>query len=267
MKKAIQFNCLILTTLLAPLAWAETGEDKATPPKPEVHKFNVSVGGEVVATSEFRVSHPPKKGRFASWKEVAKKEGFVPVWAFQQLRPDGALLKYQRLEDRRLGPGIIAFSKGNMVRIVGKNQKRAPVEIETAYHALWDPKSVMTMWDWPRRLGSAGDSVRLAFYNAETGKPGAVEGTRAQATVFKVEDRSPMAVTKWTLTGLGVRPVTLYATSEGLLVYVSDGERSILLTSFMLSLPKPPDEPASEEGGPTEKTPETPKQETEGSEG
>ena len=244
--KAIQLNCLFLILLCAAPVNATSEPTKEKPPKPTAEGFVFSNNGADVASATLRVS-VRKNGRFASWKVKAKAEGFTPIWALHQKRADGALLKYQRLEDRRLGPGVIAFSKGNMVRIVGKNQKRAPIEIETAYHALWDPKTWIAMWDWPRRLGKAGDSVRMAIYNVETGKMGAVEGTRGSATVYKVKDGTVVQVTKWSLTGLGERALTLFVNADGKLVYVSDGERAMRRQGVSLTPPPPPAEESGDD--------------------
>jgi hypothetical protein len=160
-----------------------------------------------------------------------------------QKKSDGSLRKYQRLEDKRLGAGVIAFSKGNMVRIVGKNVKRATIEIETAYHALWDSQTWLSMWDWPTRLGKSGDAVRMAIYNVQNGAKGAAEGTKSAISLFKKKDGTVVELDKWEFTGLLPRPLTVYVTTTGKLAYLSDGKRTLIRSHLSLTPPPPPEEP------------------------
>jgi len=199
----------------------------------------VTEDGQEIGVTTLRVSQS-KTGKYAAWKLKTTNKDHTPQWALHRKKNDGALVKYQRLEDKRLGAGVIAFSKGNMVRIVGKNQKRAPIEIETSYHALWDPKTWLSVWDWPTRLGKAGDSVRMAIYNVQTGAKGAVEGTRGTVSVYKLKDTTVLEAVKWTLTGLGPRPLTVYLTQAGKLLYLTDGARSMLRVGVSLTPPPPP---------------------------
>jgi hypothetical protein len=245
LKRLIQLNVIFFSLLCLHPAAIATAETKSKPPKPKAERFHVTVDGKEIGVATLRVSQS-KTGRYAAWRLKTTDKDHTPQWSLHQKKIDGALVKYQRLEDKRLGAGVIAFSKGNIVRIVGKNQKRAPIEIETAYHALWDPKTWLSIWDWPTRLGKAGDSVRMAIYNVQTGAKGAVEGTRSTVSVYKLKDTTVLEAVKWTLTGLGPRPLTVYMTQAGKLLYLTDGARSMLRVGLSLTPPPPVEEPPTE---------------------
>ena len=74
---------------------------------------------------------------------------------------------------------------------------------------------------------------------------GAVEGTRGIATVYKIKDGTVVQVTKWSLTGLGERALTLFVNADGKLVYISDGEQAMRKQGISLTPPPPPAEPPS----------------------
>ena len=234
----------------APQAWAaEVAPKKTPPPKPQ--NFTILEDGKEIGSASLRTT-VRDVGRFASWKESYKAKGMTPLWVIHQKKSDGSLRKYQRLEDKRLGAGVIAFSKGNIVRIVGKNAKRAAIEIETAYHALWDPLSWLSVWDWPTRLGKSGDAVRMAIYNVENGAKGAAEGTRSTISLFKKKDGTVVELDKWEFTGLLSRPLKVYVTSTGKLAYLSDGKRTLIRTHLTLTPPPPPPPPEEPEGAAVE---------------
>lgn len=234
--RVLALTLSFLSVAFSPTSALATGDTAKKKPVPKVQRFSLLVDGEAAGLATLRVTHSAT-ARYASWRERPTSKKATPIWVIHSKRSDDALRKYQRLEDKRLGAGVIAFSKGNMVRIVGKNQKRAAIEIETSYHALWDPMSWLSIWDWPARLKPSGDAVRFAMYNVQTGTKGTVDGVRSKLTLYKKSDGSALLLNKWVLTGLMSRPFVVVLSEAQELVLLKDGSRTLIRDHLTESAP------------------------------
>ena len=230
---------------LLSFGWAGVQADPTPKPKPKAEKpknieWTVFEGDVETGSVSFLFVTSPQGTRSRSWKLTPKDKKKVPVMGVYQVRSDGGLFRYRRLRVERLGAGIIAFTKGTKVRIVGKNQRRTPVELETAYHALWDPQAWLTLFDWGPRLKAKTTAARIPIYNVEKGTAGTAELTPAVGKLYEIEGK-PLDVTVWTATGLGNAAVDLFVDAQGNLVAVREGVRAVLRKGLTLKAPPKPE--------------------------
>jgi hypothetical protein len=244
MRKALAVPLsILLSSVFFAVAYAQTATVVKKAPKLVKVIWNVTLDGKLVSKVTYRETKSVTGARYMSWRLKPEDKKKPPSWVLFQVKADGALQKYQRLEDKRKGAGVIAFSKGNKVRVVGRNQKRAPVEMEVAYHLLWDPMGWLTLSPWMPKLAKAAGPVRLSMYDVEKGRSGDVEAVPTESKLYKAKDNSEVPVKRWTLVGLGPIPVLAYTNMKGALMAVTSGDRRLTRSGFLWEPIPSKDEP------------------------
>jgi len=234
----------LVTLGLASLAilWALPSPARAAQAKeaPDVRlgaKWVVRQGDTELGVETFKLVVKPDGRSFASGRFQPDAEDSPPFIYMLWRGPEGRLTKYQRLEDRRLGPGVKAFRRGETVRIVGlKDKKRAPVELPASRRAVWDVKLFGTFWDWLPRLRDKAEAS-VPVLDVDAGVERTARCVRQPTVTLTNRKGAPAEITPWTVAGLGVQGLTLYLDARGRLVGARAGQRSVLLDGWRWTPP------------------------------
>ncbi len=230
-----------LAALAATVAAWPTPADAAQPKDPPDQrlgaKWVVRQGDAELGVETFKLVVKPDGRRFASGKFRPDAEGSAPFVYMLWRGSEGRLTKYQRLEDRRLGPGVKAFRRGDTVRIVGlKDKKRPAVELPATPRVIWDVKLFGTFWDWLPKLRGAAE-VSVPVLDVDAGAERVARCARQPTVTLTNRKGAAAEITPWTVAGLGVEGLTLYVDAHNRLVGARAGTRSVLLDGWRWTPP------------------------------
>lgn len=234
----------LLATLAAAPTAARASAAKAPPDVRLGAKWVVRLGDAELGVETFKLVAKADGRSFASGKFRPDAEDAAPYVYMLWRGAEGRLTKYQRLEDRRLGPGVKAFRRGDTLRIVGlKDKKRPPAELPATGRVVWDVKLFGTFWDWLPKLKTAAAEVSLSVLDVDASAERVARCVRQPTVTLTNRKGAAAEITPWTVAGLGVQGLTLYLDARGRLVGARAGQRTVLLDGWRWTPPpvEPPD--------------------------
>jgi len=182
------------------------------------------------ATKKKRPKKPPYRLSGMLWRDGA-----------------GQLTKYSRVEDRRLGEGVRVFRRGKEARIVGVNARKDMSKVTLTDHVIIDPAMWGTLWDWlPRIRSNAATDQTVTFIDIKSRKQG--KAIVRKGAVIDLTNRKGKAgrVTAWTISGTGIKGLTLYLDAKKRLVGARSESRAMLLKGWSWEAPAPAPAPGDD---------------------
>jgi hypothetical protein len=245
----------IAPRLAALLALLAAGPAAAAPPEDAPDSklsatWTVLLGDKPAGTEKLKLVVKPDGRWFASsalrapevldakGKPKVAKDAPSPLLNVLWREADGRLTKYFRDEDKRMGQGLRAFRRQDLIRIVAVNSERKDAtEIPGVNHAVFDPAMWSTLWDWLRHVPKAGDQAQVGFIDVAKRKAGVAVMTRAGKRTLTNKDGAGAEVDVWRVDGLGVAGLELLLDARNRMVGARGGDRSLLLVGWSWARP------------------------------
>lgn len=225
--------------------------------------WTVTVGDEVVGTETLRTVVSESGNRFGAttYKPADKKKKAEALVSHLQRNPDGTLRRYRRAVDVRKGEEIIAFSRPEGVRIVGKNSKRKPAEVPGAQsYMLWDPMVWAVTWEWVRGR-KPGGPVTLSVLDVPKGRTGKITLTPDGAFALYDAKSRPVEAQSW-VAEVGGEPLRLFVDAKGAILAAKRGDRAMIRAGWSWKqaekAPQAPEGEGSQSEGDPEQDPDDP---------
>lgn len=248
-----QFAALLAVILMLPSGPAWAGDDPPPPKDKWERTWTLTEGDVVRGALKLSGVHSATDVQYVSGDVLPVGKAAVRTVFHEQRNPGGVLKKYRRYAEVRLGKGVMAFAKGETVRLVGIKQKLAPVVLGGATgYLLHDPGAPQMLDLVARFLSRSSAEVSFPMVDLGARKATTVVARPGEPLVVGDPEGKRTDVRSWSLAGLG-DAVTVYVDGKRL-VGAKVGARAALLEGWSWTPAAAKPEPAPE----PEPEPETP---------